>query len=762
VVRKASEFAREESEVGVEAMNEPDAEQTESSWNWVRTLEVLTGLLILVAFVLPLCRRSINLSDEGYILLQSLDMLNGKILYRDMDAFVSPGIWFLLAGLFHIVEPSVLASRVLCLGAYVSTVVVAYAIVARFGGRIWGALTALLFMIFVVWAFPIWTFTFYSPFAVLFVLAALERMLAWRANSRTRDLLLTGFWFGMAISFKQNYGAFGLVGGFAGLAAIRLQMQQSPHGFAGAFARDLGRVAIGGFSVGLPLMAYFLYHGAFDAMFQSLVVHPFVFAGQHSVAYLSPGDLFRSDILSNVDRLTYGAYSLYNTAVPTQWLKDTRLIERLHVLLYLLPPLAFAGALAFSFSARGEARRGLAQRFDAGIFSVMAVCGMLFLGVFPRADYNHLINLYQPVLVVGMVVAWRLAQELSGPYGRVIRAAGALGAVLVLAYASVAVLWYQAQIEAMSSELAVPRGGVLVRPEQAMRLDALIEIIWRSTDDDEAILSLPDLSMLNFLAEREMPSPYYNLYQHHIAHDGGEAVVRGSESKQVRLAVTRYSDFFSDRVRMRDYAPKLIDYLDRYFEIQVTAAGDNFVFLRRRVRPMPRFEVTRLLEDCELDPPEGFAGGGGDHRITGHLLFTTLYQDRGPQHQSENVTVESRCRVQIPEAGGQLGLRVSTLPPLAAPESAYLDAEVTALYDGKREVLYSNRLPVFHPFGLQLVRNWPKERRIDISHLAGKEVTLVFSSHRRGWVKSDPFSYKGYATMWLEPRILHKPKRRAR
>ena len=44
------------------------------------------------------------------------------------------------------------------------------------------------------------------------------------------------------------------------------------------------------------------------------------------------------------------------------------------------------------------------------------------------------------------------------------------------------------------------------------------------------------------------------------------------------------------------------------------------------------------------------------------------------------------------------------------------------------------------------------------SRFAGKEVTLVFRSHRRGWVKSDPFSYKGYATLWLEPRILGAPR----
>ncbi len=725
---------------------------------WLVNVAVLSGVLLVVAFVLPLCRRSINLSDEGYILLQSLDMLNGKILYRDMDAFVSPGIWFLLAGLFSLVEPSVLASRILSLAAYASTVAVAYHIVTGFGGRTWGLVTVGLFMICVVWAFPVWTFAFYSPFAVLFALAALDRMLAWRKHLKPRDLLLTGLCFGLAICFKQNYGVFSLIGGLAGLAAIRWQAPRSARGFGRAFAADLGLLAVGGFSVGIPLVGYFLYHGAFEAMFQSLVIHPFVFAGQHAVAYLSPADLFRAEILSDVDRLTYGAYSLYNTAVPTEWLKQTRGIERLHVLLYQIPPLAFAGALFFSFRAKrslAQRAQGFAARFDAGIFSVLAVCGMLFLGVFPRADYNHVINLYQPVLVLGTIVAWRLRQAMEGRHRLGIRAAGTAAGVLVLAYASVALLWYQAQIRAMDSELSVPRGGVLVRPEQATRLNALIEIIWRSTDDDEAILSLPDLSMLNFLAERKMPSAYYNLYQHHIAHDEGEAVVQGSEEHQVQLAVTRYSDFFSDLVRLRDYAPKLIDYLDRYFEIQITAAGDNFVFLRRRASPLPRRAITRVLDSCDLDSSQPEA----DHKIIGHLLFTTLYQDRGPQHEQTQVEVESRCQVQIPEDGAELRLRVGTLPPLAAPKRAQLIVEVRARHDGKDELLFAHRMPVFHPFGLQMMREFPPQHRIDISRLAGKDVTLVFRSHRSGWVKSDPFSYKGYATLWLDPQIVQAPGR---
>ena len=96
---------------------------------------------VVLLFGYTLCRRWIILSDEGFLLLQSLDMARGLVPYRDMDSFVAPGVWFLLAGLFKVVEPSVLATRMLALACYASTVWVGARIVDRLAGRrfAWGA-----------------------------------------------------------------------------------------------------------------------------------------------------------------------------------------------------------------------------------------------------------------------------------------------------------------------------------------------------------------------------------------------------------------------------------------------------------------------------------------------------------------------------------------------------------------------------------------------------------------------------------------------
>ncbi len=704
-------------------------------------LHRIAGAALVFAIVLPLSRRSINLSDEGYILLQALDMVRGKVLYRDMDAFVSPGIWFLLSGLFRVVEPSVLASRLLSLGAFAATAAVAFRIVDRAARRAiaWATVGALL--VGVVWAFPIWTWTFYSPFAVLFGLCALDRLLIWRRRTETRDLVWLGVWLGLAVTFKQNYGAFASIGALAGYAAVRFSASDA----SGGAAKEIGAMALGGFAIGVPVLLYLVANGAVTDAFRSLVVHPFVFAGQHSVPYLQPGALFAADLLDGTDRFTYGASSLYRIAAPGEWIRDARVIERLHVLLYSMAPLVLLSGAALAVRGR--------RKLDLDLFCIFAVATMMFLGVFPRADYNHLMNVYQPVLVLGAVVLDRLARAIPAPRAGWFRAFSGAGCVLLAAYVSVAVYWYVQILTTMDAKITPKRGGVLERPEIAQRLNQLTEVIWANTRSGDALLSVPDLAMLNFLADREMPSPYYNLYQHHIAHDAGAAVVEGSRSRGVRLAITRYNGFFSDRERLRDYAPALIDHLDRDFAVQFTAAADNFVVLHARPRPAPRQQVVRLLEHCELEPTAGTV----DHQIREHLLFSTLYQDEGAHLGEPEWIVESRCTIELPDDPRlTLSVRPGYYPPREAEPGATLEFEVRVEREGfpaKRVI--QHREAVVMPPHLQLIRPWPRAQRADLAAYAGQTVTLVFRGHRRGRVDRNPHAFKGYSTMWIDPRLTH-------
>ncbi|MEN8184990.1 MAG: glycosyltransferase family 39 protein, partial [Myxococcota bacterium] len=306
-----------------------------------RSIAALIFLFLLV-LGLSLCRRGILLSDEGFLLLEALDMLQGKVLYRDMDAFVAPGTWLLMAGVFSIVEPSVLASRLPVLVCFLATFGLAYRIVARLGSPGYGIFCVVLLALASVWAFPFWTFAWYSPFSILFVLLALERLLAWQQSRRTSALLATGLGLGLAFVFKQNYGAYAA----AGSVLLVLATRAEEHGPAGRLLRDVLadalRLGAGAACVALPVIGYFVLQGAGAAFVDRLLLHPLEFLARADIPYPSLATLLAAEPLrENTERLTYLAFLPNRLDVAIPVLHELGLVERLHVLLYWLPPLVF-------------------------------------------------------------------------------------------------------------------------------------------------------------------------------------------------------------------------------------------------------------------------------------------------------------------------------------------------------------------------------------------------------------------------------------
>jgi hypothetical protein len=704
------------------------------------------GVLILG---FTLCRRGIILSDEGYLLLQALDMAHGKVLYRDMDAFVAPGVWFLLSGLFRIVEPSVLASRMAALACYAATVWTCWRIVLRLTDRRFALGAVGLLMLLTVWAFPAWTWSFYSPYAVLFALAALERVLAWRADARPRDLVWTGVFAGLAIAFKQNYGVLALAGVGTAIAAIRLDAHRSPLSLLRELPALGGRVGLGLVAVALPCLAYFAHHGALDDAFRQLVVQPFGgFLGQHDIPYLGPGEFFAKGLMAGSGRLTYGAFALTNAALRFDWHPVlVRGIEMLHVLLYWLPPLTFALAALLVLTPLFRGRST-----DTGLAAALAVAGLVFLGVFPRADYNHLVNVYQPVVVVGVVTLHRLWLLRDALPRRAVRVAVGLVGLLFAFYAGIAVYWYVDLLGSLREPVAARRAGVLVNLASKQMIDFEVGAIRAATRPGEAVLTLPGFAMLNFLAERPMPSRYYNLYAVHIAHDEGAGVVEGAESNRVRLVVADYYDFFSETVGLRQYAPRLVRYLRRFFAPAFSVAIDEHLFLRRRPRPLPDLASLSPLEDCDVSEFDWRERG-----ILDHLLFETLYHPVQHDVDGERVIhreLSTRCRVRVPEAA-RLTFAVGYRQPTTVSDDALLTAEIwlRRFADSEQALqrVFREEIPLLAATG------WASppalERRVDLAPFGGQEIALVFRTAFRGEVGMNDLDFKGFAMAWHDPRI---------
>ncbi len=702
------------------------------------------ALVVVGGLLLP---RGINLSDEGFLLQEALDMLHGKILYRDIEMFIAPGIWFLVAGLFRVVEPSVLASRIVAAVSYFALAGVIFQLVrAQVGGRSgirYASVCLMVYAALAVWSFPHWTWAWYSPWSILFALMALQALLAWRRDRRPGRLLWMGVCVGLTAVFKQNYGFFALAGSATGVLIVRLEAHESGTGLARELLADGLRMAGGVVAAVAPLLVYFGIHGALYSIYDRFFLYPLEFTTAANIPYLPLSALFDHAVFADrVASTNYLAQLALNSPAEIPLLPGPTTIHLLHAVLYWAPP-----AILLLGVALGIRRRNGRVELDAPLLATTAFSGFLFLGIFPRADYTHLVTVYQPLLVTGALVWHRAAQRLPErtPTWAWVPVAG--GVALLGFYALAAVAWLAYLVQAMTSPLPQRRGGVLVHEITAVGIEQLVDVVRAHTQPGEAFFGIPDMAMINFLAERPVPGSQYQTYAHMIARDQGALTTRQLDAANVRFAIARYDNVLSTEPRLAAYAPILADYLARNFEATWMIQNDQYLLLERRKEPRAKVETQSVLGDCT------WAGGSApESSVREHLLFESLFQPLRPDASTENA--ETRCRVRVPD-GAVFSVQVGYKHPVAMERGAFITAEVLArTAGGEPERLLRTVLDV-QPMNVDGIPV-PEARRVDLSHLAGREVTLVFRTERRGRVRLSPFTLETYGMFWQHP-VLELP-----
>jgi hypothetical protein len=256
--------------------------------------------------------------------------------------------------------------------------------------------------------------------------------------------------------------------------------------------------------------------------------------------------------------------------------------------------------------------------------------------------------------------------------------------------------------------------------------------------------------MLNFLADRPMPSAYYNMYEHHIAHDEGAAVVRGAEEHGVSLAITRFNDFFSDRVGLRDYAPKLTNYLATHFEMQHYVGNEDFIYFRRRPEPISVQNRVDFLPYCDTT--------AAYNEVRYHLLFPALYHNPGTGQDTPLAAVETRCSLEVPATGATLRFRVGYRAPALVLRNTTLQVDVIALApEGSNEfdtLLKRKRFRVEGQGPDVLKKPLFETVDVDLSQYAGQQLGLVLRTTRRGVVRLRVLEHRGFGTSFEDPVLL--------
>ncbi|MEE2673210.1 MAG: hypothetical protein VX466_05405 [Myxococcota bacterium] len=703
---------------------------------------------ILLAFVgYHLLRRGINLSDEGFLLQQSVDMLAGKILYRDIEMFIAPGIWFLVAGLFQLVEPSVLASRAIAAVSYFALALVSFRLVrSQVGGRTGlhaGAICVAVYAVLAVWSFPHWTWAWYSPWSILFALLALQCVLSWREDRRNLWLFLAGACIGLTAIFKQNYGLFALAGCGLSVVVLRIEKREAWGALGRAAVFDGLRMG-GGLALAiLPLLVYFGIHGALYSIYDRFFLYPLEFTTAANIPYLPLSAIFDASLFADrVSSTHYLSQLALSTPTGITLLPAAGTIHLLHALLYWAPPAILLAGTVLSFRRREQ---GVA--IDGPLLASTLLSGFLFLGVFPRADFTHLVTVYQPLLVTGALVWHRASQRLGSPVPRWAWLPVAGGVAAFGFYALAAAAWLNYLVTGMTDRLPQPRGGVLVQRISAVGINQLVEVVRAHTEKGEAFFGIPDMAMINFLSERPVPGSQYQTYAHMISRDRGALTTAQLDAAGVDFAIARYDNVLSSEPRLSRYAPLLADYLARHFEPTWMIQNDQYLLLERRQTPLAPVVSQEVLGDCEF--------AGGDARpssVREHLFFASLFQPLRPDAPSQNA--ETRCRLRVPQ-DATLAVQIGYKRPIGIERGASLSGEILALVPGREpERLLRESWPV-RPMSVDGVP-FPKTHRVDVSHLGGSDVTLVFRTQRQGRVRLSPFTLETYGMFWQNP-VLEQP-----
>lgn len=170
-------------------------------------LIVMLGALAVLGAYVWLARYGLDLVDEGYFLDLATRVQHGQLPYRDFDTYYTPGIFYLHAAVLTLFGADALPVRVVMVGIRVACALLIYRLARRLTPPVFASVPALLLAATGVLAGsnPGWP-------ALLATLLMLDSIAQHEAGAGRWSLGLAGAAAGLAFLFKQNVGAFAILG----------------------------------------------------------------------------------------------------------------------------------------------------------------------------------------------------------------------------------------------------------------------------------------------------------------------------------------------------------------------------------------------------------------------------------------------------------------------------------------------------------------------------------------------------------------------
>jgi 4-amino-4-deoxy-L-arabinose transferase-like glycosyltransferase len=378
-------------------------------------ITILAGIICYGLFY----RRGIWLAVIAYSLSPAERVLNGEIPYRDFLFNYTPGIIWLNALLMKLFGTELMTIRVGLFGFKLATLITLFYIGQKLT-NVWAALMPV--MLTLAWLGHRFPFSVHpTQYSMLLAMLGALCLIKYNENGRARLLVLCGLAIGAVFIFKYNVGLLLLASVTAVVALREIMLTSDSATFADRFSSVAAAVSIcwlGFASVAVALAAYMFHNHALGAMLDHFLHHAAEYSQQRSVglpsiklvmpvATMQLALLAGGWVVLNRRPRLFETYVIIATALDSAAMLILK--ESATASMNYFPLAVFAVAiLIMSYRLKGRldtssGRQSWWQRnWPLAILTSFALG--LYLEVFPRADYYHLVRVLPPVFLLLVIV----------------------------------------------------------------------------------------------------------------------------------------------------------------------------------------------------------------------------------------------------------------------------------------------------------------------------------------------------------------------
>jgi len=544
----------------------PDPDQSSDTVNKRVAALKATPPLILTLAAGIICygmffNRGLGLSVIGYSIAPAERVMQGEVPYRDFLFNYTPGILWVNAALMKAFGASLMTTRIGLFAFKLLTLLTLFYVARRLTNA-WCAVIPVVLTL--AWPGYQQAFNVYpDQYLMLFALAGLLCLLNYDHTGRARWLVLCGVSTGAVFLLKYNVGVFLLVLGAVAVAIKELMTTGRPA----IAAKGVALYTTGFAFVAAILVAYLAYNQAFGAMVGHFLHHAAEYSEARSVGLPSPGSLIPAAVVL-LPPIVVGLLVLAGAgrAVEVYWIAALLFIavvllqatrgnvfnDSTIAWVAYFPPLIFAVATAVAlWQLRHKERAADWWRNNGAITMTGLFALAVYLEVFPRADYFHLVRVLPPVFLFFFAMLARsfpalkdrLRKRVPSPFrAGLLIASTPLVLLIVIGWKNT----WEPQFESGfhfrdKRELAIERGrGIFVEERQAELTEGLVQLIQANSSKDDYIFSFAQRgSAFYFLAERRNATRFLWWRSVGISSDEREAVMTMIADRRAKLIIVQ-------------------------------------------------------------------------------------------------------------------------------------------------------------------------------------------------------------------------------